>query len=101
MYGLVVAGQVLLVLVMVAVSLWGSKRIDPETRIRARTISLDSTMRGRTTALVWAPAIGVVVLLGTLAINDSANRDTVAIMGLAVIAMFLLAHWSSVKRAAR
>ena len=101
MYGPVVAGQVLLALLMVGISFWGSKRIDPETRIRARTISLDSTMRSKRTVLVWAPAIGFLVLLGTLAINDSPNRDTVAFMGLGIIAMFLLAHWSSVKRAAR
>ena|SRR5688500_9588917 len=101
MYGVVLAGQALLVLLMVVVSYWGSKKIDPETRIRARSISLDSTMRGRTTALVWAPAVGLLVLLGTLAINDSPSRDTAALLGLGVIAMFLLAHWSSVKRAAR
>jgi hypothetical protein len=100
-YVLTLAGQVIVVSVMGAVSYWGSKKIDPETRIRARTISLDSTMRARGTALVWPPVIGFVILLGTLAVNDSPNRVTVAALGLGVLLMLLLAHWSTVKRAAR
>ena len=97
MYALLLAGQVVTVIAMAAVSYWGWKNIDPETRIRARDISEDSTMRSKTTALVWTPAIGLVVLLGTLAVGD----DTIAALGLPILVIFLLAHWSVVKRAAR
>jgi hypothetical protein len=100
-YALTLAGQALAVLLMGAVSYWGSRRIDPETRIRARTIALDSTMRNKRTALVWPPAIAFVVFLGTLAVSDSPNRDTVAALGLGVLIFLLLAHWGTVKRAAR
>jgi hypothetical protein len=84
-----------------AVSYWGSKKIDPETRIRARNISLDSTMRGKKTALVGPPIVGGVIVLGTLLLNDSSTRDTGAGMGLALLVVILLAHWNLVKQAAR
>ena len=84
-------------IVMVGVSYWGWKNIDPETRIRARDISEDSTMRTTTTALVWTPAIGLVILLGTLVVGDV----TIAALGLPLLVIFLLAHWATVKRAVR
>jgi hypothetical protein len=101
MYALGLAGQILVLLIMIGVSYWGWRNIDPETRIRARDISEDSTMRSKTTALIWSPVIGLVVLLGTLAVGDSSGRDTIAALGLAVVVIFLLAHWATVKRAAR
>lgn len=101
MYVLILAGQALAMLLMVAVSYWGSRNIDPEMRIRARTIALDSTMRSKRKALVGPPVVGSLVLLGTLAVSDSPNRDTAAALGLGVLLFILLAHWSSVKRAAR
>ena len=100
-YALIVAGQVLALVVLGAVSYWGSKNIDPETRIRARNISEDSTMRTKTTALVWPPVIGLLVLLGTLTFSDSPTRATGALLGLGVLVVLLLAHWATVKRAAR
>ena len=87
--------------VMAAVSYWGWRNIDPETRIPARDITRDSTMRTKTTALVWTPVIGFLVLLGTLAVGDSQSRDMGAALGLALSVIFLLAHWATVKRAAR
>ncbi len=86
---------------MVAVSYWGWRNIDPETRIRARDFTRDSTMRSKTTALVWTPVVGLVVLLGTLGVSDSSSRDTGAALWLALLVIFLLAHWATVKRAAR
>ena len=97
MYALLLVGQVVTLIVMIAVSYWGWKNIDPETRIRARDINEDATMRSKTTALVWTPAIGLLVVLGTLAVGDS----TIGSLGLALLVIFLLAHWATVKRAAR
>ena len=82
---------------IVSLSYWGWRNIDPETRIRARDISRDSTMRSKTTALLWTPMIGLLVLVGTIAVGDS----TIAALGLPVLVIFLLAHWATVKRAAR
>lgn len=101
MYAIALAGQALVVLLMATVSYWGSKRIDPETRIRARTISLDSTIRSKKMALVAPPLVGFVVFLGTLGVNDSPNRDTGSVLGLGVLVVLLLAHRGTVKRAAR
>lgn len=101
LYALLLVGQVVTLILIAAVSYWGWRNIDPETRIPARDISRDSTMRSKTTALVWTPVIGLIVLLGTLAVSDSSSRDTGAALGLALLVFFLLAHWASVKRAAR
>lgn len=49
------------------------------------------------TALVLSPAIGLLVVLGTLAVPDSNGRW----LGFAVLVIFFLAHQSSVRRAAR
>lgn len=84
---------------MVAVSAWGWTHIDPHTRIRVRTISFDWTI-SKKTALVLTPLIGSAVVLATLG-SDPPNRDTIEPLGLAVSIVFLLAHWSSVRRAAR
>ena len=84
---------------MVAASLWGRTHIDPVTRIRARAgpTGIDWTM-SKTTALVLSPVMGLIVLLGTLSMRDG---DPASWLGLAVMIIFLFAHWSSVKRAAR
>jgi hypothetical protein len=102
MVELLLGAQVLALFGMVAVSLWGWKHISPETRIRARTgtTGLDYTM-SKKTALVFPPLIGSLVVIGTFALRDSPNSDTVASLGLAIIVIYLLAHWSSTKRAAR
>ena len=94
--------QVITLAAIVATSAWGSRHIDDEARIRARAgaTGLDWTMSKKAT-LVLSPVVGVIVLLGTSAARDSANEDTIGWLGLAVQVIFLLAHWSSVRRAAR
>jgi hypothetical protein len=61
---------------------------------------MDFTM-SRNTALLLSPLIGLLVVLSTLALSDSPNRGTIAGLGLPVMLIFLLAHRSSTKRAAR
>ena len=94
--------QVVTLAAMVAASLWGRTHIDPQTRIRARAgaTGIDWTM-SKNTALVTSPVIGLIVVLGTLAARGDAEESTIAWLGLSVLVIFLLAHWSSVKRAAR
>ena len=94
--------QILIVAAMVAVSAWGRTHLDPETRIRARagTSGIDWTM-SKSTALWWTPAIGALVLITTLALDDSQDRAPIAWLGAAVSFFFLAAHWYSVRRAAR
>ena len=101
MYALILVGQVVLVIAMWVTTYWGSRNIHPETRVRARTISLDATMRTKRTALVWPPVFGLLVFLGTLAFADSATRNVGAALGLGVLSVLALAHWGTVKRAAR
>ena len=93
--------QLLALGAMVATSVWGWQHLDPETRIRARagTTGLDWTM-SKKTSLVLTPAIGVLVVLGSLSVPES-NGDGIRWLGLAVLIIFLLAHRSSVRRAAR
>jgi hypothetical protein len=100
-FALILAGQVLALLLLGAVSFWGSQNIDPEMRIRSRNLSEDSTMRSKKTALAGPPVVGGVIFLGCLLLNESATRDTGAALGLALLVVILLAHWSTVKRAAR
>lgn len=102
MFWLFVAGQVVAFLLMIAVSVWGSKNVDPETRMRARAgpTGIDWTM-SKKTALFWSPVIGAVVLLSTIATSDSEARDTGAMLGLGVLVVLLLAHRSAIRRAAR
>lgn len=87
---------------MVAVSAWGRKHIDDETRIRARlgTTGFDYTMTKNTT-LIYTPLIGLLIVIATLAVMDSDLPETMASIGLAIMVIFLAAHWSSVRRAAR
>ena len=101
MGGLALFLQLLTLGGMVAVSVWGWQHLDPSTRIRARAgaTGLDWTM-SKKTALVLSPAIGLLVVLGTLAVPDS-NGDGIGWLGLAVLVIFFLAHQSSVRRAAR
>ena len=102
MVELLLGAQVLALLGMVAVSIWGWKHIDPETRIRARagTSGIDWTM-SKKTALVSTPLIGLVVVIGSFATRDSPRGEMGAALGLAVIVIYLLVHWSSIRRAAR
>lgn len=101
MFALILAGQVLALLLLGAVSFWGSQQIDPATRIRARDISEDATMRSKKTALLGPPIVGAVIVVGTFLLNESNSRDTGAALGLVLLVFILLAHWSTVKRAAR
>lgn len=102
MAGVLVGAEFLVFLGMVAVSAWGWKHLEPETRIRARggTSGFDWTM-SKNTALLWTPLIGLIVLIGTIALGDESNRVTIAWLGLAVMVIFLIVHWSSMRRAAR
>lgn len=99
---LLVGAQVLALLSMVTVSVWGRKHIDDETRIRARvgTTGFDYTMSKNTT-LIYTPVIGLLIVIATLAVMDSDAPETIASIGLAIMVIFSAAHWSSVKRAAR
>jgi hypothetical protein len=99
---LLVGGQLLTLLATVGVSVWGRRNVDDAARVRARTgtSGLDYTMSKNTT-LIYAPAIGLLIVVATLAVRDSANLATIASIGLAFMVMLLLAHWSSVRRAAR
>lgn len=102
MYALLVAGQILALLAMVAVSVWGRKSLRDEARIPARlwTTGFDYTMSKNTT-LLYTPATGSAIVIGTLALTDSLNAEKIAALGLAILVMLLSAHWSSVRRAAR
>ncbi len=102
MRDLLVGGQILVLLAMVAVSLWGRNNLHDEARIRARVglTGFDYTMN-KNTSLVYTPAIGSVVVIGTLAVMNSVNAETIAALGLVILVMLLLAHWSAIRRAAR
>lgn len=102
MVPLLVGAQLVVLVGMVAVSVWGRKHIAPETRIPVRlgTSGFDWTMSKNTT-LLWTPGIGLLILLATLTLRDSVTPETFAGAGLALMVMFLAAHASSVKRAAR
>jgi hypothetical protein len=98
---LAMGGQIVALIAMIAVSLWGRQHIDAETRIRARagTTGIDWTM-GKNTALFLTPFIGVLIVIATLAVGDSENRETISALGFVVMVIFLAAHLSSVRRAA-
>ncbi len=85
---------------MVMVSVWGARHMSPETRIRARAgpTGIDWTL-SKKTALVQTPVIGAIVLFATLVLHDRPSAETFALIGLAVMLIFLWAHWSSVRRA--
>ena len=102
MRALLVGGQILVLFAMISVSLWGRKNIHDEARTHARlgTSGVDWSMN-KNTSLAYAPAIGSVVVIGTLAISGSDNAEPIAAIGLAILVMLLLAHLSSIRRAAR
>ena len=100
--GLLLGAQLLLLIGMGAVSAWGWKHVSPEARVAARlgTSGVDWTMSKRTT-LLWTPAIGVFIVLTTVATRDSSSAESGAAVGLGLMVFFLAAHWWSVRRAAR
>lgn len=102
MLALLVGAQFLTLLGMVAVSVWGRKHIDEETRTRARvgTTGFDYT-KSKNTTLIYTPVIGLLVVSATVAVMDTDAPETIASIGLAIMVFFLAAHWSSVRRAAR
>ena len=100
--GLLIAAEVAALVAMVCVSIWGMRRVPPEARIRARAgaTGLDWTM-GKNAALWTTPLVGLGVLLGTLAMRDAPDPETMALLGVAVMLILLAAHTSSIRRAAR
>lgn len=102
MFALLMGVQFLTLLGQVAVSAWGWKHLSPETRVRARIgpTGLDYTMSKNTT-LILTPLMGLLVVIATLGLWDSPSRETVALLGAALLIIFLAAHRSSVRRAAR
>lgn len=98
---LLVGAQLLAVIAMLAVSVWGWKHVAPETRVRVRSgpTGIDWTISKNTT-LVLTPAIGLVVVIATLMSDERPSRESFAALGLAVMVIFLAAHWSAVRRAA-
>lgn len=101
MFALLVGAQLVLLLGMIAVSVWGRTHLEPTTRIRVRSgaTGIDWTI-SKNTALLLIPINGLLVVLSTMALGDGPEREAVAGVGLAVNAIFLAAHRSSVKRAA-
>ncbi len=102
MFALFVIVQLIILVGMLGASVWGWRHLAPETRLRARSgaTGIDWTI-SKSTALVSTPLIGLLVVLATVALRDSPNRDTVALLGAAVMTIFVASHWYSVKRAAR
>lgn len=94
--------QLVVLVAMIAVSVWGLSAVPDDARIRARASAtgLDWTM-SKITALILTPIIGALVFLTTLVSRDPANEATIAILGLVVMLIFLAAHWSAIKRAGR
>ena len=102
MFALLLVAQVMTLVGMVAVSTWGRTHMDRDTRTRARVgaFGFDYT-KSKNTTLIFAPVIGLLIVGSTFAIRDSGAPEAAAAMGLAIMLIFLAAHWSSVKRAAR
>lgn len=102
MVPLLVGAQVLTLICMVAVSVWGRKNIADETRTRARvgTAGFDYT-KSKSTTLVYTPVVGLLIVAATVAVIDTDAPEAMASIGLAIMVFFLAAHWSAVKRAAR
>lgn len=102
MIALLVGAQIVVLVALVAVSVWGQKHIAHGTRTRARVgaTGFDYT-KSKSTTLIYAPIVGLLVVGSTIAVRDSDTPETVAGIGLAIMVIYLLAHWSTVKRAAR
>ncbi len=94
--------QLLVLVGMIGVSVWGRSAVPDDARVRARAgaTGLDWTM-SKITALVSTPIIGALVFLATVVPRDPANEETIAILGVVVMLIFLAAHWSAIKRAGR
>lgn len=98
-----VAGQIVLLLGMFAVSVWGWRNLDADIRVRMRgdtTTGIDWTM-GKKTMLLMRPLIGCLFVAAALAVQDQSSGDLIGWLGLVSMAIFLVVHWSSVRRAAR
>lgn len=102
MFALLVGAQVIALIAMVAVSVWGRKHIDDEVRIPARfgTTGWDYTMSKNWT-LTKTPVIGLFIVVATIALTDSDAPGPFAAIGLAIMVIFLAAHRSAVRRAGR
>lgn len=99
---MLLGAQLLTLVAMVAVSVWGRKNIEEGTRTRARVgaFGFDYT-KSKNTTLIYAPLSGLLIVGSTVAVVDSDAPEPVAAIGLAIMIFFLAAHWSTVRRAAR
>ena len=99
---MLVGAQVLALITMVAVSVWGRKHIGDGTRTRARVgvTGFDYT-KSKATTLIYTPVIGLLIVGVTVAVMDSDAPETIGAIGLAIMVFFLAAHWFTVRRAAR
>ena len=100
MVELLMAAQVLVLIGMLAASIWGWKNIEPDGRVRVRSgpTGIDWTISKNTT-LIMTPAVGLFIVIATLTFRDAPDPGFAA-LGLAVMLIFLAAHWSAVRRAA-
>ena len=95
---LLVALQVLTLLGMIGISVWGMSRIPDGARlqVRAGPTGIDWS-NSKKWSLLKTPVIGSLIVVATLMLQEV----PFAALGLAVMLIFLLAHLSQVKRAAR
>ena len=102
MVALLLVGQLVTLLGMIAVSVWGRKQIDADARTRARVgpFGFDYT-KSKNTTLIYAPAVGLIIVASTVAVMDTDTPEAIAAIGLVIMVFFLTAHWSAVRRAAR
>lgn len=85
-------------LVMVALSIYGMRRIPPEKRLPARAgpTGLDFTV-GRGLGLMLFPFMGVIVLVGAALAED----DTLGLLGIAVLLFLLFAQGTAISKGSR
>ncbi|HJR45944.1 MAG TPA: hypothetical protein VJ927_10105 [Actinomycetota bacterium] len=96
---LLLGGQVIALVVMFAISVWGWRRIPADARVRRSDDSGLDLKLGKTAVLASTPLVGLLVVVAT-ASSDPVNRDSLAVAGLALMGFLLFAHAVSVRRAA-
>ena len=94
--------QLVLVVMMVAVSILGFRYVPADHRFRIRFggFSGPEGTIGKTSALVTYPALGALIAWGTALAGDSAGPE-LALLGVAALGLLLLVQISTVRSAAR